>query len=91
MKYKKILLRKKALLQRKKKYLFVKKFNFNLIFNLIRRRFGSRKISIAGYYPANYEVNIIKFLEKAAIKNYKIGLPVIRSSNDMCFRKWIYS
>jgi len=88
MKYKKNLLRKKAFFQRKKKYLFVKKFNFNLIFNLIRKCFGNRKIFIAGYYPANNEVNVLKFLEKATKKNYKIGLPVIKSSNDMSFKKW---
>ena len=90
MKYKKSFLRKKALLQRKKKYLLTKKFDFNLIFKLIRSNFGTKKISIAGYYPSNYEVNVLKFLEEASKKNHRIGLPVIKTSNNMCFKKWTF-
>jgi len=63
MKYDKSFLRKKSLLLRKKKYLTVKKFNYNLIFRLIRKHFNRKKITIGGYYPSNYEVNILKFLE----------------------------
>ena len=54
MEYGKAFLRKKFLLQRKKKYLTVKNFDFNLIFKLISRHFKRRKITIAAYYPANY-------------------------------------
>ena len=69
MKYDKSYLRNKFLFQRKKKYLSVKKFNFNLIFNLIKKHFFKRKIIIAGYYPSSYEVNILNFLEEASKKN----------------------
>ena len=48
MQYDKVFLRKKFLLQRKKKYLTIKKFNFNLIFKLINKHFKKRKITIAG-------------------------------------------
>ena len=68
MKYEKSFLRNKFLLQRKRKYLTIKKFNFNLIFRLIKRHFHERKIIIAGYYPSNYEVNILRFLEDATKK-----------------------
>ena len=54
MKYDKTFLRNKFLLKRKKEYLRVKKFNFKLIFNLIKRNFKNKKIIIAGYYPSNY-------------------------------------
>ena len=60
MKYDKSFLRNKSLLQRKKKYLTVKKFNYDLIFGLIRKHFHNKKITIGGYYPSNYEVNIQK-------------------------------
>ena len=63
MKHDKSYLRNKSLLKRKKKYLTRKKFNFNLIFKLIRKHFNKKKITIAGYYPSNYEVNILNFLE----------------------------
>ena len=68
MKYDKSFLRNKSLLLRKKKYLTVKKFNYNLIFRLIRKHFHNKKITIGGYYPSNYEVNILKFLEEASKK-----------------------
>tara|TARA_B100001123_G_C15188373_1_gene978240 strand:+ start:826 stop:1071 length:246 start_codon:yes stop_codon:yes gene_type:complete len=80
MKYGKSFLRKKSLLERKKKYLTVKKFNFNLIFNLIKKIFNKEKITIAGYYPSNYEVNILKFLEKAHKKKIQ--------SSFACYKAW---
>ena len=90
MQYDKVFLRKKFLLQRKKKYLTIKKFNFNIIFKLINKHFKKRKITIAAYYPTNYEVNILKFIEIASKKNFRIALPVIKSSSDMCFKLWIF-
>ena len=90
MKYDKSFLRKKCLSLRKKKYLTVKKFNFNLIFSLIRKHFHKKKIIIAGYYPSNYEVDILNFLYKASKKNFRIALPVIKSSNKMSFKPWVY-
>ena len=90
MKYDKSYLRKKSLIQRKKKYLTANKFNFNLIFKLIREHFYKKKITIAGYYPSNYEVNILSFLEKVSKKKFNIALPVINSSGGMSFRSWIF-
>ena len=90
MKHDKSFLRNRFLLQRKKKYSKTKKFNFKLIFNLIRKHFHKKKIIIAGYYPSNYEVDILNFLEKASKKKFKIALPVIKSSNAMSFKSWIF-
>ena len=91
MKFDKSFLRNKFLLKRKKKYLNVKNFNFKLIFNLIKKNFNKKKIIIAGYYPANNEVNVINFLEEASKKEFKIALPVIKSSNRMSFQSWIFN
>jgi len=90
MKYDKTYLRNTSLLKRKRNYLSVKKFNFNLIFKLIRKHFPKRKIIIAGYYPSNYEVNILKFLQNATTKKFKIVLPVIRPSGKMSFKFWVF-
>ena len=90
MKYTKSFLRKRALLERKKKYLTTEKFNFNLIFGLISKHFHKKKITIAAYYPSNHEVDIIQFLEQASKKNFKIVLPAIGSSNNMNFKSWIF-
>ena len=90
MKYDKSYLRNKSLLKRKKRYLTTKKFNFNLIFNLIRKHFHKKKIIIAGYYPSNYEVNILNFLEEASKKKFKVVLPVVKSNKAMIFKSWIF-
>jgi len=90
MKFDKTYLRKKSLLRRKRKYIEAKKFNFNLIFNLIKKHFKSKKIIIAGYYPSNFEVNILSFLERASKKNFKIGLPVIKNPSLISFRSWLF-
>ena len=90
MKYDKTYLRNKSLLKRKKKYSKIKKFNFNLIFSLIKKHFPNKKITIAGYYPSNYEVNVLKFLEEASKKKFKIVLPVIESSKKISFKPWIF-
>ena len=90
MKYDKNHLRKKFLLKRKQKYLKEEKFNFNLVFKLIKNHFYKKKIIIAGYYPSNFEVNILSFLKNAAKQKFKIVLPVVRSSTRMTFQPWIY-
>ena len=90
MKYDKAYLRSKSLLKRKKKYSKTIKFNFNLIFSLITKHFHKKKIIIAGYYPSNYEVNVLKFLEEASKKNFRITLPVIKSLNQMSFKFWAF-
>ena len=83
-------LRKKFLIARKKKYLKTHKFNFNLIFKLISKHFYRKKITIAGYYPSYYEVDILNFLGEVSKKKFKIALPVIKSSNAMSFRSWVF-
>ena len=90
MKYDKAYLRRKSILLRKKKYLTTSKFNFNLIFKLINKHFSKKNIIIAGYYPSYYEVNVLGFLEKASKKKYKTVLPVLKSSNIMNFKSWIF-
>ena len=90
MKYDKLYLRNISLLKRKKKYLTAKKFNFNLIFNLVKKHFNKKKIIIAGYYPSNYEVDILDFLQKASNKGFRIVLPVIKSSSRMSFKYWVF-
>ena len=90
MKYDKSFLRNKAILQRKKRHLKKNKFNFNLIFKLIRKHFNKKKIIIAGYYPSNFEVDIRNFLRDASKKNFTIVLPVIKSSNVMSFKSWTF-
>ena len=93
MKYDKSFLRNKSLLKREKNFLKINRFNYNLIFRLIKKHFNTKKIIIGGYYPSNHEVNILTFLEKASKKKFKIALPIIEASNNsnnMCFKSWIF-
>ena len=83
-------LRKKFILSRKKNFPKRKKFNFHLIFKLIKKLFLIKKIVIAGYYPANYEVNILNFIKEAEEKNFLVTLPGIESKNRLTFRLWKY-
>ena len=87
---KKSFLRKLSLIRRRKKYKKADSFKFNLIFKLIKKKFKKKRIVIAGYYPTDFEVNVLKFLESAYNKNFKIVLPVVKSSKKMVFKKWNY-
>ena len=86
--YDKSFLRNKYSLIRERKHLKTKKFNFNLIFKIIKKHFKNKKIIIAGYFPSNYEVDVLKFLKEASKRKFKIVLPVIKASNNMCFKLW---
>ena len=83
-------LRKKFIIERKKKFLKVKNLDFKIIFKLIKKIFFNKKIIIAGYYPSNHEVNIIQFFKTICEKNFKLSLPVISSSSKMSFKSWTY-
>ena len=76
---------------KKRRKLYPKKifFSFNKIFFLIKKNFSQKKLSIAGYYPSNFEVNILDFLSQANKKNFKVGLPVIKKDNKIDFKYWI--
>ena len=86
----KLILRNKFLLKRKKKYLGTKIFNFKPIIKLIKKHFKNKNVTIAGYYPVNYEVNILPFLKFAFKKKIRIALPVILPLNKMCYKMWTY-
>ena len=74
----KSLLRLKFINKRRKLYSKKIFFSFKKIFFLIKKNFPKKKLSIAGYYPSNFEVNILDFLCQASKKNFKVGLPVIK-------------
>ena len=67
-------IRRKFLLKRKK--LFNNKiiFPFNNIYKLIKKNFKNKKISLAGYYPINFEVEVLDFLSYLSNKGIKTCL-----------------
>ena len=64
-------------------------FSFDKIFHLIKKNFSKKKPSIAGYYPSNFEVNILDLLSQACKKNFKVGFPVIKKDYKIDFKCWI--
>ena len=60
MQFSKSSLRKKAISERKKKYLKIKNFDFKKIFKLINKFFLKKNITIAGYYPSNHFSDVLK-------------------------------
>ena len=80
-------IRKKILKIRKKKTIKNFVLNFSLILNILKKKNISGKI-IGGYYPYNYEVDILQILEKFEQKNFIITLPKIMKNLQMNFFQW---
>ena len=80
-------IRKKILKIRKQKK--IKKFTFNFvsILNILKRKKVLGKI-IGGYYPYNYEIDILQILEKFEKKKFIITLPKIKRNSQMNFFQW---
>ena len=80
-------IRKTLLRLRKKKYSKNLSVNSNKLFKYLEKKKLKSKI-IGGYYPFNYELNILNILEIFEKKNYFISLPKIAKNNQMDFFKW---
>ena len=80
-------IRKKILKIRKQKIIKKFTFDFGLIFNILKKKKVSGKI-IGGYYPYNYEIDILNILEKFEQKKFIITLPKIKKNSQMNFFQW---
>ena len=80
-------IRKKILKLRKKNTFKNLKVNLSYIHKILKKEKIKGKI-IGGYYPYNYEINVIKILEKFEKKKYQISLPKIKKNSQMDFFYW---
>ena len=80
-------IRKKILSIRKKKIFKGSEINFKSLLKITKKINNKNKI-IGGYYPFNYEVDIIRILEKFKNNNYTISLPKIKKKYQMDFFEW---
>ena len=80
-------IRKKIYYLRKKNYSKNKVINLNVFFNFLKKFRNNSKV-IGGYYPFNYELNIMNILEMLEKKKYKISLPKVNKDNMMDFFHW---
>ena len=85
----KIAIRKKALINRKKKYFEIAPQCFNPLIKLLKKKKDTTNI-LSIYYPSNYEVNVLSFFR--IIKKIKIKtlLPIIKPNSHMNFTEWKY-
>ena len=75
-------IRKKILGIREKKNNKNIKFSFSKIFKEIKKNISKKKI-VGCYYPVNFEIDILEFLEKLEMKGLQLCLPVVKKNNEM--------
>ena len=83
-------IRKKILKIRKKRNFYNIKFPFSKIFNEIKKENIKKKV-IGGYYPINFEIDVLDFLLNIESKCRQITLPAINENSQMDFFKWSYN
>ena len=77
-------IRKKLLNIRKQKNFKNFSFSFKYILRILKKEKIQSKV-VGGYYPYNYEVDVIKILENFEKKKYQISLPKIKKDFKMNF------
>ena len=80
-------IRKKILKIRKQKKIKKFIFNFDLILDFLKKKKVSGRI-LGGYYPYNYEIDILQILGKFQQKKFIITLPKIKKNSQMDFFQW---
>ena len=80
-------IRKKILKIRKQKKIKKFIFNFDFILNIFKKKKITGK-TIGGYYPYNYEIDILQILEKFEKKKFILTLPKIKKNSQMNFFQW---
>ena len=80
-------IRKKILKIRKVNNHKNQKIDFKSLLKIIRKSKITGKVN-GGYYPYNYEVNVIEILKKLEKFNYNLSLPKIRKNYQMDFFHW---
>jgi 5-formyltetrahydrofolate cyclo-ligase len=71
------ILRKKYYIIRKKNYYEVGQNYFSPLIKIIKSNFKNKDFKLAAYFPSNFELNVLKFLENKYVKNQNILLPAI--------------
>ena len=79
-------IRKKALVDRKKKYFEISYQFFNPLIKFLKKNNSIKNISL--YYPSNYEINVLDLFR--LIKKKNLLLPITKPNNQMSFVEWQY-
>ena len=82
-------IRKKIFYLRKKNYFKFLPINPNKFINFLEKKKINHK-NIGGYYPFNFELNVLNVLEILEKKKYLISLPKVSNNNRMNFFQWSF-
>ena len=82
------ILRKRYYYLRKKKYYDIDQEFFFPLIKLIKSKLKRKNLSLGFYYPSNFELNVLKFLEIDFMKNKNVLIPAIEKKNNMNFYSW---
>ncbi len=82
-------IRKKLLNIRKQKNFKNFSFSFKYILRILKKKKIQSKV-VGGYYPYNYEVDVMKILDNFEKKKYLISLPRIKKNYKMNFFNWSF-
>ena len=80
-------IREKILKVRKKNNFKNLSINFKSLLNILKKKKIKGKI-VGGYYPYNYEVDVMQILKKFESQHYHISLPKIKKKFQMDFYEW---
>jgi len=84
----KIAIRKKALINRKKKYFEISSQFFYPLIQLLKKKKKNTTNTLSLYYPSNYEVNVLSFFQLVKKIKIKTLLPVVKPRNQINFIEW---
>jgi len=83
----KIAIRKKAFVNRKKKYFEISSQFFYPLIQILKKNTTN---TLALYYPSNYEVNTLSLFQLIKKIKIKTLLPIIKSNTQLNFVEWKY-
>ena len=70
-------LRQKFFFIRKKKYFDIKPTFFSPLNKMINKNYKNKNIKLSLYYPASFEVNVLRLFETDFVKKSQFFLPVL--------------
>ena len=83
----KLEIRKKIFYLRKKNYSKELRIDYKKFKNFLKK-INTRSKNIGGYFPFNYELDILNILEQLQKDKYLISLPKVGKNNMMNFYRW---
>jgi 5-formyltetrahydrofolate cyclo-ligase len=84
----KIAIRKKALVNRKKKYFEISSQFFYPLIHFLKKKKKNNTSTLSLYYPSNFEVNVLNLFRLIKKIKIKTLLPITKPNNQMRFVEW---